>query len=99
MHAPGGQSATFAKDNCRTLNRECGPMFTSCRHPISDSRASWTAWVLESLLILTSSESWTKACPTCSERSTGDTWHPDTRFACGWRIRRQNFFELPTLRV
>src|SRR6266850_2975472 len=99
MHAPGGQSATFAKDNCRTLNPECAPMFTSCRHPMSDSRASWTAWVLESLLILTSSESWTKACRTCSERSTGYTWHLGTRFACAWKIQHQSSFESGNLRL
>src|SRR5258708_7057739 len=99
MHAPGGQSATFAKGNCHILDRECVPRFTSCRSPMSDSRASWTAWVLESLLIRTLSESWTRACRTCSERSTGYTWHPGTRFACGWKIQHQSSFELANLRL
>src|SRR6266478_1820337 len=99
MHAHGGQSATFAKGNCHRSNRECVPMFTSYPSPMFDSRASWTASGLESLLILMLSESWTKACPTCSERSTGYTWHPAILFVCAWKIQHQNSFELANLRL
>src|SRR6266436_134803 len=99
MHVPGGQSATFAKGNCHASSPECALTFMSCRSPMSDSRASWTAWGLESLLIPMSSENSTKACRTCSEHSTGYTWHPGTRFACAWRIPRRNSFELANLRL
>src|SRR5258708_574259 len=52
MHAPGGQSATFAKGSCRTSNRECGPRFTSYPSPMFDSRASWTASALDARMVI-----------------------------------------------
>src|SRR6267378_7536904 len=99
MHARGGQLGTFAKDNWHTSSRECVPKFTSCPSPMFDSRASWTASALESLLIPMSSENWTKACRTCSERSTGYTWLQGTRFACEWKIQHQSSFESANLRL
>src|SRR6266481_8027025 len=99
MHAPGGQSATFAKGNCHGSSRECVPRFTSYPNQMFDSRVSWTASALESLLIPMSSENWTKACRTCSERSTGYTWLQGTQFACAWKIQHQSSFELANLRL
>src|ERR1700739_429293 len=94
MREYGGPSVTSGKANSNTSCLGCGRISTSCQNRMCASPVLWTADVLASLRIPTSSALCSPASPMCNEPLIGYIWHQDTPFVSACKIPRPNCFEL-----